>query len=332
MPELRELVAASFDLGSPANDLRPIQVGSYESWRLDTARGSFMVKRLWRGQDPTWRREYETSMELERRALDAGLPTAIPIEPVRPYFGWATRIDDQGVWRAYEWLNHTMISAEAVDARWFGETLALLHKLYPLTAHPDSEWRWLGVYPPEQWRAWLDAAHSLDKPWAGPVVAHLDDIGAVTVQIRSLYEESTDHIVSHRDLGPWNVLRTSDGLRLIDWENAGPTAATVELGRAVLAFGSESPTRMSRLIEAYRTAGGQVMGRPQGLFTWQLTQQLSQITERIKISVGDLDPEDDPEPIWMNPSTIDIDIVDGTTTLRTKSDQLATAALDQRLR
>jgi len=265
-------------------------------------------------------------MELERRAFDAGLPTATPVEPVRRHFGWATRVEAHGVWRAYRWLDHTTIDPEAVDVRWFGETVALLHTLYPLRAQPDSEWRWLGVHPLDQWRTWLDAAHDLDKAWAPTVEEHLDDIESVTTQIRSLYENSTDHLVSHRDLGPWNVLRTSDGLRLIDWENAGPTTASIELGRAVLAFGNDNPTRMDQLLAAYRAAGGLVAGEPEDLFNWSLTQHLSQITERIKISVGDLDPEDDPAPIWMTPSSIDQDIADGITTLRAKSDQLSTAA------
>jgi len=285
-----------------------------------------MVKRLWRGPDPSWRAEFETSMELERRALEAGLPIATPVEPVRPYFGWATQIEEQGVWRAYEWLDHTAIGADDVDARWFGETLALLHKLFPVRTHPESDWRWLGVYPAEQWLAWLDAAHGLGRAWAATVEAHLADIEAVTAQIRWLYDRSTDHIISHRDLGPWNVLRTSDGLRLIDWENAGPTTATIKLGRGLTSFGCDSPHRMAQLIEASRTAGGHIAGPSQGLFNWQVTQHLSQITERIKISVGDLDPEDDPEPIWMKPATIDIDIADSTKTLRTRFEQLVTAA------
>jgi hypothetical protein len=229
MPGLAELVANAFDLGSPADDLRPIQVGSHESWRLDTAAGSFMIKRLWRGQDPTWWPEHETSMELERRALGAGLPIAIPVEPV--------------------------------------------------TSH-----------------------------------------------IRNLYARSSDYLVSHRDFGPWNVLRVTDRLVLIDWENAGPTTATVELGRAVLAFGGGDPNRMRRLIDGYRAAGGVITGRIQDLFSWELTQHLSQLTERVRISVGDLDPEDDPVPIWVDPSTIDHDITAATTSLRAKADELAATA------
>ena len=206
--ELREMVASSFDLGSPISDLVSIQVGVHESWRLDTSRGSFMVKRLWRGQDPSWRSEFETSMELERRAVEAGLPTAVPVDPVRPLFGWASRIARQGVWRAYGWVDHTTQAIPQVDARWFGETFAGLHRLFPLEDRYEPEWRWLGVYPRDQWLQWLDAARHSDQCWTPMVETHLGDIEAVTDSIRALYKEAPDHIVSHRDFGPWNVLHT----------------------------------------------------------------------------------------------------------------------------
>ncbi|HEY9291311.1 MAG TPA: aminoglycoside phosphotransferase family protein [Microlunatus sp.] len=323
--ELPEMVASSFGLGAPISDLVPIQVGVHESWRLDTLRGSFMVKRLWRGQDPSWRSEFETSMELERRALEAGLPIAVPVEPLRAHFGWASRIAQHGVWRVYEWVDHTTSSTQ-VDARWFGRTLAELHRLFPLRDRFEPEWRWLGVYPPAQWLRWLNEARHSGQPWAPTVQTHLGDIEVITNTIRVLYTEAPDHIVSHRDFGPWNVLHTPDQPILIDWENAGPTTAWAELGRAIAAFGSDSVARMKNLIQAYREAAGIAEGEPQHLFNWHLTQHLSQITERIKIAVGDLDDEDDPNPIWMDAATINEDIANAVTALPSKADELAATA------
>lgn len=325
-PELSEMVSSSFDLGAPIGDLVPIQVGVHESWRLDTARGSFMVKRLWRGQDPSWRSEFETAMELERCALEAGLPIAVPVEPLRAHFGWASRIDQHGVWRVYEWVDHTTPSNAQVDARWFGQTLAQLHRLFPLGDQFEPQWRWLGVYPQDQWVRWLNVARRLGQRWASTVQTHLGDIEAITNTIRTLYTQAPDHIVSHRDFGPWNVLHTPDQPILIDWENAGPTTAWSELGRAITAFGSDSVPRMKNLFQAYREAAGIAAGAPQHLFNWHLTQHLSQITERIKIAVGDLDDEDDPNPIWMDASTINEDIANAVTALPSKADELTATA------
>lgn len=326
LPDLPELVASAFALGRPTSGLQPIQVSSYETWRLDTSSGSYLVKRLWSGADPSWRSQYETSMELERRAREAGIATAVPVRPVDPLFGWATRISGHGVWRAYEWLEHTRPAAASVGERWFGETLALLHTLCPLGDGAEPEWRWLGVHSRDSWRRWQAAAVAAGKPWAATLDAGIDQVLAVTDHVRRVYETAPDHIVSHLDFGPWNVLRTTNGLVLIDWESAAPTTATAELGRGVAAFGEDDPGRMRRLIRAYQAAGGVVAGRPEDLFSWQLTQHLSGLTERIKIALGDLDAEDDPEPVWMTPATIDTDIAQAIVSLPSKRAELSVLA------
>jgi hypothetical protein len=321
----QELVAAAFGLGEPVGGLQPIQVSSYETWRLDTARGSYLVKRLWSGPDPSWRSRHEISMELERRARQAGVATAVPVRPAEPAFGWAARVGGHGVWRAYEWLEHNKPAAGEVRELWFGDTLALLHTLYPLGEGFEPEWRWLGVHPSGTWHRWLAAAARAAIPWAATAKAGLGDVLAITDHLRRVYETATDHIVSHLDFGPWNVLETANGLVLIDWDSAGPTTATAELGRAVAAFAAD-PRRMRRLIEAYRTAGGVVVGRPEDLFSWQLTQHLSDLTERIKIALGDLTTEDDPNPIWMARAAIDDDITQAIVSLPRKQQDLSVLA------
>jgi phosphotransferase family enzyme len=326
MADPRELVAAAFGLGEPVGGLQPIQVSSYETWRLDTARGSYIVKRLWSGADPSWRQRHEISMELERRARQAGITTAVPVRPVEPAFGWAARVGVHGVWRAYEWVEHSKPAAGEVGERWFGDTLALLHTLYPLGDGCEPEWRWLGVHPSGTWNRWLTAAARAGKPWAATAEAGLGEVLAVTDHLRQVYETATDHIVSHLDFGPWNLLETTNGLVLIDWDSAGPTTATAELGRAVAAFAEDDPGRMRRLVEAYQVAGGVVAGRAEDLFSWQLTQHLSGLTERIKIALGDLTPEDDPSPIWMTPATIDDDIVQAIVSLPRRQHELSALA------
>ena len=38
-------------------------------------------------------------------------------------------------------------------------------------------------------------------------------------------------VIGHCDAGPWNILRTADGMALIDWESAGPVDPLVELAQ-----------------------------------------------------------------------------------------------------
>lgn len=320
MDRLEELVASAFGLDRPRSALRRIQVTAYETWRLDTVRGSFLVKRLWRGDDPPWRSQYEVGMELERRACQAGIATAVPVMPVAPVFGWATRIDGQGVWRAYEWLEHNTVDAADIEARWFGDTLALLHTLCPLGSAFEPEWRWLGVYPRETWERWLDAGAG--EKWAPTVHREFDRVLAITEYVRQAHLTATDHIVSHLDFGPWNVLSTAHGLVLIDWESAGSTTASAELGRALGAFGWDDPARMRSLRTAYEQAGGAITCRTEDLFVWQISQRLSGITERIRIVLGDISEYDDPDPVWMNAATVDADIVEALTALPAKLNEL----------
>lgn len=326
MSVVQDLVASAFDLGRPLGELNRIQVSSYETWRLDTSRGSFLVKRLWTGEDPPWRSEHEIAMELERRAMQAGIATAVPVTPVKPAFAWAGRIAGHGVWRVYEWLEHTSIDLPEIDHRWFGDRLALLHKLYPLGRRFEPEWRWLGVYPRDIWERWLDTAARSRKPWATTVESELDRVLAITEYLRDVHQSAGDHIVSHRDLGPWNVLKTASGPVLIDWDSAGPTTASAELGRAVAAFGRDDAIRMRLLIEAYQEAGGTITCRTEDLFIWFLGQQLSGTTERIRIALGDLLPDDDPEPVWMDPATVDEDISKDITTLSARMNELKVLA------
>ncbi len=265
-------------------------------------------------------------MELERRARQAGIATAVPVMPLDPVFGWAARVEGLGVWRAHEWLEHTTVDAGEVGISWFGETLARLHTLYPLESGFVPEWRWLGVYPRERWEYWIDAAADKGKKWAAIAKSELDRTLAVTQYVRQVHQTATDNIVSHLDFGPWNVLDTAHGLVLIDWDGAGSTTASAELGRAVSAFGCGDPGRMRELINAYRESGGTITCRPEDLFIWQITQRLSGLTERIRIALHDIPPEDDPEPAWMNPETIDADVVDGLTGLPAQVDELSELA------
>jgi Ser/Thr protein kinase RdoA (MazF antagonist) len=45
-----------------------------------------------------------------------------------------------------------------------------------------------------------------------------------------------DEIISHNDLGPWNLIRSSQRWAFIDWDGAGPTTRIADLAYAVRAF------------------------------------------------------------------------------------------------
>lgn len=318
---MQDRVAAAFGLGHPTGDLHPIQAASNETWRLDCGSGAFLVKRLGPGATTYRLHELETAMELERRALEAGVSAAVPVPPVEPLFGWVTVLPD-GAWRAYEWLDHTSTDPVGPDSLWFGTTLATLHRLYPLPGTAQPPWRWLGVHAASDWERWIAEAGRRQRPWAPVADGEVEAVLHVTADVRRIYGQASDAVVGHGDFGPWNVLQTAGGPVLIDWDSAGPTTATTELGRAVVAFGDDDLARMRGLVTAYTDAGGVVSGASTDLFAWLITQQLSGLAERVKIDLGELDEDDDPEPLWMDPATITADIVHALTTLSARWQEL----------
>jgi hypothetical protein len=114
---------ASRRLGRPVQPLTRHQHTSFPTWRLDTTAGSFLIKRLWE-TDPAWRPHIERAMDFERRAIGAGVPTARPIAPAVPAFGYAARVTGCGVFRAYEWLEHRPLAAADDVTDWLGRVLA----------------------------------------------------------------------------------------------------------------------------------------------------------------------------------------------------------------
>lgn len=298
-------IARVFELGVPAGSLDPIQAASFETWRLRTTNGQYLVKRLWRDEDPDQRDELESAMRYEEKAIGAGIRTAIPVRPPAPLFGWAAEVGPYGTFRVYEWLEHRNLLPTQDITSWYASTMATLHRLDPITEdRRRPKWRWLGVHAPEVWAEWLHRAEASGRPWASVARASLGDVLALSERIVAAFAEAPDLVISHCDVGPYNVLVTDEGPTLIDWDNAGPTKASSEMGRTIEVFASGEIDGMRNLWDAYKRAGGVARTEPPDLFIGLLTQHLSNVTERIMVSLGD-----EPPASWMNEPDINESIV-----------------------
>jgi hypothetical protein len=106
-----DLIAEAFELATPVSELELVQHTRFETSRLRTKSGSFLVKRLWGLEDPVWRPHIERAMSLERAALAKGVPIGRPIVPVSPVFGYAARINGFGTVRVHDSIEHRPFEA-----------------------------------------------------------------------------------------------------------------------------------------------------------------------------------------------------------------------------
>lgn len=276
------LISAAFDLGTPRGEMIAYQYTSFETWRLETSRGSFLIKRLWAGEDPPWWNDLERMMRFERAVMDSGIRTATPIEPAAPLFGFATRIGEAGVFRVYEWVDHRPLESTDEVTDWVGQTLATLHRLAPLSSGVTPNWRWLGVFPRETWTEWLVAAQTSGRQWTPALHDNFAVITDLTARLRSAIHCADDLVITHGDFEPYNVLLASDGPIIVDWESVGSESATLEVGRAAYSFGYGGPERIRRILQSYRRAGGHIASLGSDLLIRRAALKLVNITEPIK--------------------------------------------------
>lgn len=294
MQSKEDLIADAFELATPVSELELVQHTSFETSRLRTKSGSFLVKRLWGLEDPVWRPHIERAMSLECAALAKGVPIARPIVPVSAAFGYAARINGFGTVRVYDWIEHRPLEAADDISRWLGSVASELHGLKRLPSSETPEWRWWGVFPRERWQELIQDGLGRGFPWAKVAQEKLGFICETSDRVRDTFSIAADPVLSHGDIEPYNVLMSGQGPVLIDWESVACESATLEIGRAALTFGRSDPDQVTAILQAYTDAGGAVANVGNGLFFRRVALELCHITERIGVMLMD-----DVAPGWM---------------------------------
>ncbi|HEY0690717.1 MAG TPA: phosphotransferase [Kribbella sp.] len=310
MRPTEDAIARAFGLATPVAPLKLVQHTSFETWRLNTEAGSYLVKRLWGFEDPVWRPHIERAMSLEAAALACGLPVACPVEPLDAAFGYAARIDDFGTIRVYDWIEHRALQKTDDHSSWLGTVVSALHGLEPLSAADMPEWRWWGVFPRERWENWVQEGTTRGFSWAKPAKELLDFICDVSQLVQETFSAAGDQVLSHGDIEPYNVLISAAGPVLIDWESVACESATLEIGRTALSFGGDDIDQINRTLQAYVDAGGAIANIGEELFLRKVTMELCHITERIGVMLAD-----DASPGWMDGEDLDTKTADELTAL-----------------
>ena len=272
-------IAEAFGLGKPDGPLLPVQHTISQTWQLATDRGLFLVKEIWPDADPPWADELVDSKTFEQRASAAGIRTPASVPPIYPVFGWIGRVAGRGAYRVTEWVEHRKVCDDDDLADWLGRTLATLHSFESHTGSLEPRYY---LHPAEQWQEWSAQAVAQRRPWATELADRLDDYLTVTAKLRTTFFEVGDHVITHRDMVPYNVLITAPGPVLIDWESLGPDSASLETGFAAVTFGRRNTGYVRRILDSYRANGGVLVeGLGENLFAHKLGSELGRLADML---------------------------------------------------
>jgi hypothetical protein len=195
------VAAQAFDLGRPVSELLPVRRGDTDTWRLDTVKGSYLIKGYWPttggqftdGQLPD---QLEVAMAFERRALEAGVDMAAPIPPTDPLVGWVTRINER-LFRAYRWIEHRELRPDDDIADWLGRTMAQIHQLQPLSQVGLPDWWRAAIWPRATWEEWFAEAQRRNTSWSDLAHERLPRILEISARIEALCEVAPDSVMTH---------------------------------------------------------------------------------------------------------------------------------------
>ena len=216
-------VADAFGLGRPTGALVANSHRSSETWRLDTVDGQVLVKQV---EVAGRTAEVQRAWAFERLVAERGLAMPRPLAPagevVGEVVGPVAFVDGLGHVRCSEWVDGRDLADDDDVAGWLGRTMAAIHAVEPVAA-PDPVV--YGVHPVEQWQVWLDAGERSGRPWAAVLKDRLAELLEIVEWIAAALDRSSDYVMSHRDIEPWNVMVTTGGPVLVDWDMAGPDSA-----------------------------------------------------------------------------------------------------------
>lgn len=258
-----ELLCSVYGLGNPLKELQAVAGGLlHRLWRLDTTQGTFAVKQLNPAilQKPHIRAIYRFSECIAEAMVAHGVPAVAALscdgDPVQEIEGRTVMV--------YRWIEGETLSAEAVEPERAGQLGTLLGHIHALNlqfpALPQPEWE---HFRDDDWDLLTVHAYDGGISWATPVRAVMHRL----IEWSRLSEQAGEklshtYVVSHRDLGPKNVIWQDDHTPwLIDWEAAGLVNPTMELVSVALdwsglATGVLREDTFAAMMRSYVDAGG----------------------------------------------------------------------------
>jgi aminoglycoside phosphotransferase (APT) family kinase protein len=104
------------------------------------------------------------------------------------------------------------------------------------------------------WRALAERADREGAAWASLLWSNVSALEALDALVA--YPHERRHVVCHRDFDRSNLGLDGHGaVVVLDWDNAGPLVPELEVGAALVDFGSKDPTLASAFAEGYERDG-----------------------------------------------------------------------------
>ena len=252
--ELETQIAEDFQLGKPHGPLERAAEGwggHNQVFRLATTAGVWAVKR--HGRRPYADRA--TAFAIEATAHTAGVPMAPPVVTAAGH-GW-TEIG--GVtFRCHGWIDGAAKQNEdtsGAEAEAMGRIVARLHRLRIPAPQPAPS-------PPVDPERWAElAGMGGGAPWACRLAETLGSVVTMATQPQPIERGRDELVGSHRDLNAHNVMFSATGLRLVDWEAAGPAWPRWERASFAVLWGSRvdgayDDDRVVAFLRGYLDGGG----------------------------------------------------------------------------
>ncbi len=263
-PDPRAVMSAFGLPGAPTSYIEVDGAWSNRVLRLRTTHGTYAVKELrnpW--GEPRWAQWLDESWQLEVAALAAGVSMPLPVPaPDGACFIDVERVDGAGEVpvRLHRWVDGVRPSVADVGtelAVWTGRTLATVHSL---RVHPRDA-TLFPVPTTASVQAWPDLcarASAADAAWS----PQLSATRGVVVRAADLLVPTGDRttVMSHGDLTLKNLLVTSSGPVLCDWDVAMPRVPAWDLAEVAVSIAAWRDRYAARIVRsAYTDAGGELV-------------------------------------------------------------------------
>jgi fructosamine-3-kinase len=256
-------VLSAFGVGGDVTTYVEVAGGwSNRVFRLSGTHGDLAVKQVRNAWgEPRWRDWLAEGWRLELAARAAGVlaPEPVAVPGSGACVAEVARRDAAGTVpvRVHVWVDGAAVPSVPVApalAHEVGEIVARIHGLRVLPVRPEL---YDGRAAPTSAEAWPDLvrrARAVDAPWAD----ELDAAETLVHRVTGLLVDGTAAtMLSHGDIDQRNLLVTSAGPHLVDWDVVLPVVPRHDLAHAAMAMASWCEAGVARgVVDGYRRVTG----------------------------------------------------------------------------